>query len=200
MKRKINLKFIPCALATALLALPIFSNAATSLVSTNRYLVSEGVDFTLGNDGASSFLFNWTDPSGSPAPSFSGVADPTLVLTLGQTYTFQRVSTAHPFAIVDNSAAAFISGSDGAYTRTTSDSSLISAATFLTANPGTPGTQITWTPDQVGDFWYICTVTSHTGMSGLISVVPEPSAFALLAGVFALIVIGLRRNLRPCHV
>lgn len=185
----------------AFLILPTFSHAITTLVSPSVYSVSESVDFTIGNSGSSSFLLNWTDPTGNPALSFSGITDPTLVLTLGQTYTFQRISTAHPFAIMDNSAAAFIDGTDGSYFRTTTDSAVITSAILepndqFIANPGTPGNLITWTPDQLGDFWYTCTVTSHTGMAGLISVVPEPSAFGLITGVFALTALGSRRGCR----
>lgn len=168
------------------------SHAVTTLVSPSSYAVSEGVAFTMGNTAASDFTFNWTDPSGAPPLSFTGKADPTLVLTLGQTYTFQRTSVNHPFAIMDNSAAAFITGTDGSYLRTISDSSLITAATLLTVSPREPGTVVSWTPNQLGDFWYTCTVTSHPGMTGLITVVPEPSAFGLIAGGLAFA--GLRRR------
>jgi hypothetical protein len=170
-------------------------HAVTLNTAPSLYSVSEGVSFTIGNNGASDFLFNWTDPSGNPPASFSNIADPTLVLTLGQTYTFQRTSSAHPFAIMDNSAAAFMSGTDGNYTRTTSDSSVISAATFLTASPGTPGAAMTWNPNQLGDFWYTCTVTGHPGMAGKFSVVPEPSTYALFGLGFLCVVYSSRRVL-----
>ncbi len=180
---------------TAFTAIPT-THALTLNTGTSLYSVSEGVSFTIGNNGASDFLFNWTDPSGNSPASFSNIADPTLVLTLGQTYTFQRTSSAHPFAIMDNSAAAFMSGTDGNYIRTTSDSSVISAATFLTASPGTPGAAITWNPNQLGDFWYTCTVTGHPGMAGKFSVVPEPSTYALFALGFLCVVYTSRKSLR----
>lgn len=181
--------------------LATMSHAVTTLVSPSRYTVTEGVAFTLGNSGASHFLFNWTDP-GPGGASFSGIEDPTLVLTLGQTYTFQRISTAHPFVIMDNTASAFISGSDGTFVRTSTLASDISGATLtpvedFTANPATvdgPGNIISWTPTEVGDFWYTCTVTSHTGMTGKITVIPEPSTIALLAGGFAFAAIRRRRR------
>lgn len=180
---------------TAFTAIPT-THALTLNTGTSLYSVSEGVGFTIGNSGASDFLFNWTDPTGNPPASFSNIADPTLVLTLGQTYTFQRTSTAHPFAIMDNSAAAFIVGVDGGYRRNTNVSTDISNATFLTANPGTPGVAITWTPNQLGDYWYTCAVADHTLMTGKFSVVPEPSTYALFALGFLCVVYTSRKSLR----
>jgi hypothetical protein len=95
---------------------------------------------------------------------------------------------------MDNSAAVFIGGTDGNHFRTTTDSGLITAATLLTVSPGTPGDVISWTPSQVGDFWYTCTVTSHPDMAGKITVIPEPSAFALIAGGFAFAALRRRRG------
>lgn len=194
MKYKTHPRLIQCGIASSLILLTTMSHAVTTLVSPSRYSVTEGVAFTLGNNGASDFLFNWTDPAGAPSSSGLNIADPTLVLTLGQTYSFQRTSLAHPFALMDNSAAAFISGTDGSFSRTTSDSTLISAATLFTVSPGTPGTAVSWTPDQVGDFWYTCTVLSHPGMTGKITVIPEPSAFGLIAGGFACAALRRRRG------
>jgi hypothetical protein len=187
-------------IASGFLMLATMTHAATTLVIPSKYSVTEGVDFTLGNNGASDFLFNWTDPSGVPPLSFSDIADPTLVLTLGQTYTFQRISGSHPFAIMDNSAATFISGTDGSFFRTSTNSSDINNATLtpiadFTANPGPTSDLISWTPSQVGDFWYSCTVTGHTGMTGKLTVVPEPSAFGLIAGGFAIAALLGRRRI-----
>lgn len=198
MNDKIYTRHLQCVLAISFLMLPSFSHAVTTLVSPSRYTVNEGVAFTLGNSGADHFLFNWTDPSGDPALSFSDQIDPTLVLTRGQTYTFQRITGSHPFIIMNNTAAGFIDGSDGSFFRTTTDSALITAATLqpsgdFTASGGTPGNTITWTPDQLGDFWYTCSVTSHTGMTGLITVIPEPSSFAVLAGLGAFGLVATRR-------
>ena len=176
------------------------SHAVTTLVSWSRYSVPEGVAFTLGNNGALDFLFNWVYPSGASPLSFSNIAaDPTLILTLGQTYTFQRISSSHPFAIMNNTAAAFMSGTDGTYSRTTTSSADINNATLtpiadFTASPAPTMDLITWTPGQVGDFWYTCTVTSHPGMAGKITVIPEPSAFVLIAGGFAFAALRRRRD------
>lgn len=174
------------------------TSALTVSESANVYSVNEGVSFDIGNSDASNFLFSWSDPDPS-ANSFSGLADPTLVLTIGETYTFQRTSGSHPFIIMDNSASAFIAGTDESYSRTTYDSALISAATLtpianFTADPSPTTDFISWTPDAQGDFWYTCSVSSHTGMTGLISVVPEPSSFALITSATAFALACLRRR------
>lgn len=171
MKNKTHLRLLQCGILSCSLILATPSHAQTTLVSPNVYSVDSGVAFTLGNSGATSFLFNWTDPTGAPPPSFSNIADPTLILRIGQTYTFQRITAAHPFAIMNNSAAAFMTGTDGSYSRTTADINVINNATLtpiadFTANPGPTTDFISWTPSQVGNFWYTCTVTSHPGMSG----------------------------------
>jgi hypothetical protein len=198
MKKKTYPRLLQYVIASGFLMLATITHAASTFLIPSKYSVTEGVDFTLGNNGTSDFLFNWTDPSGTPPPSFSGIADPTLVLTLGQTYTFQRISGSHPFAIMNNSAATFISGTDGSFFRTSTNSSDINNATLtpfadFTADPGPTSDLITWTPSQVGDFWYTCTVTGHTGMTGKLTVVPEPLASGLIAGGFAIAALLRRR-------
>jgi hypothetical protein len=193
----LSLKSIFGCIFVAMLCTP-FASALTVSESANVYSVNEGVSFNIGNSGASDFLFSWSDPNPS-ANSFSALADPTLVLTIGETYTFQRTSGSHPFIIMGSSASAFISGTDGSYSRTTSDSALITAATLtpianFTADPSPSSDLISWTPDALGDFWYTCSVSGHTGMTGLISVVPEPSSFALIASASAFALACLRRR------
>lgn len=193
----LSLKSISGYIFVATLCIP-YASALTVSESANVYSVNEGVSFDIGNSGASDFLFSWSDPNPS-ANSFSALADPTLVLTIGETYTFQRTSGSHPFIIMGSSASAFISGTDGSYSRTTSDSALITAATLtpianFTADPSPSSDLISWTPDALGDFWYTCSVSGHTGMTGLISVVPEPSNFALIASASAFALACLRRR------
>ena len=159
------------------------------------FTIDEGVDFELGNSGASNYLFTWTDPGGGP--TFSNEADPTLVLTAGETYTFVRTSSSHPFIIMDETAGSFISGTDGAYFRTTTDGTLLDDATLkpiadFTADPFPSGDVITWDP-TVGDYWYTCRVTGHTGMTGRISVVPEPASFSFL-GMAGVLWVSRRRR------
>lgn len=191
--------FLTSGVAASLILFATVSHAATTLIGQSLYRITEGVAFTIGNNGANDFTFNWTDP-GASGESFSNVTDPTLVLTLGQTYTFQRVSTAHPFIIMSDAAAAFIDtqNGNGNFFRTTTDSTLInstilSPAVDYTANPGTPGNIISWTPDTAGDFWYTCQVASHTQMTGGFSVIPEPNEYILLSAGLLGLVLLLRR-------
>ena len=195
MNKKPNQRHLQYGIVSSFLLLAPLSHAATTLVSTSKYLVNEGVAFAIGNSGASGFLFSWTDSSGA----FSGVSDPTLVLEIGQTYTFQRTAAAHPFAIMDNSASTFIAGTDGSYSRTSSIAADITAAILtptadFTASPAPTEDFITWIPTQVGDYWYTCTVASHLGMTGKITIVPEPSVFCLVAGGVAFAALRRRRG------
>lgn len=169
-----------CLLCAMLILACTKIHAATTLLSDSRYSVDASVDFSLTNQGASNFLFTWNDTNGT----FSNVADPTLVLTAGQTYTFERVSSLHPFIIMDSSYA-FIAGSDGEYVRTSSSAVAMSDATLtpvadFTSDPG-GGDPITWTPSvsDVGTYWYTCEVTGHGSMTGRIDVIPEPSTCLL---------------------
>lgn len=188
-----SFKIVAC-----LLFLSAVSHASTTLVSPSKYAVNQGVAFTLNNNSASQFLFNWTDPEGT---SWTNIPNPTLVLTLGQTYTFQRISSAHPFAIMNDTAANFITGTDGAFVRTTSISTTINAAiltptTDYIARPE-PGNTISFA-QTIGTYWYTCTVPSHTGMAGQLSVIaiPEPSVVGLVASGLTLAALGRRFILR----
>jgi plastocyanin len=166
------------------------SVAETSQIAPNVYRVSGGVEFTLGNAGASNYLFTWSDASGT----YSGIIDPTLILSSGQTYQFRRISIAHPFAITDDTLP--VSGSDGNYVRGTTSASVISAATLdpiadFTADPAPTSDFIEWTPTapDAGTYYYVCTVTSHTGMTGKImveagSVSNERSSFGSIKALF----------------
>jgi plastocyanin len=183
---------IPLFVVLLLTTLTFSAQAVTTLVSPSIYSVTERVTFSLANNGASDFLFSWTDPSGSPANSFTNIADPTLKLSIGQTYTFQRTSTSHPFVIMNNTISSFISGTDGSFSRTTSDFNTITSATIFTANPGTPGAAANWTPTIAGDYFYTCSVGSHGGMTGKISVIPEPSSLSLL--LLSLGALSIRRR------
>lgn len=200
MKLKVNLRLIPWAAAPCLLMLSSLSQATTTLVSTSKYSVTEGVAFSIGSSGVSNFLFSWTDPTGLPPLTSTGVVDPTLVLTIGQSYTFTRTSSSHPFAIMSNSAASFIFGTDGVYQRSSFaqsdiDTAILSPAVNFIANPAiSTNNLITWVPDQVGDFWYTCTVPSHPGMTGKITVVPEPSALCIGAVGVAFATLRRRRT------
>ena len=159
---------------TTALALTLTAGAAaqTTQIGPSRFSVETGVAFELGNQGASNYLFTWTDSSGT----FAALIDPTLELVAGETYTFQRVSGSHPFAICDDTLP--VTGSDGAYGRTTADITVINGATLqpiadFTADPAPTTDLITWTPTaaDVGVYYYTCTVTGHVGMTGRIEVI-----------------------------
>ena len=200
MKARRYLAQVRQALIVISLGLPFTAHAATTLFIPNVYEVDEGVAFTLENNSSSDFLFNWSDPS-APFDSFSSIADPTLILTVGETYTFERITGAHPFVIMDASAATFMSVTNGSYVRTTTNGDSIDSATLsptadFTADPGPTDDLIQWTPTEAGEFWYTCRVTGHGGMSGAITVVPEPSATSLVLGGAAALAFGRRRR-RP---
>ncbi|MEO0513878.1 MAG: hypothetical protein AAF086_01110 [Planctomycetota bacterium] len=155
--------------------------AATTVISPNVYRIDAGVTLNLGNQGASNYLFNWTDSSGT----FTNISDPTLELVAGQTYTFQRISGSHPFVITDDTLP--VTGSDGSFSRATSSGTVIDAATLtpiadFTANPAPTTDQIIWTPtlSDLGDYFYTCRVTGHVGMTGAIRVIPEPASGMLI--------------------
>jgi hypothetical protein len=95
---------------------------------------------------------------------------------------------------MNNTISSFISGTDGSFSRTTSDFNTITNATIFTANPGTPGTAVNWTPTVAGDYFYTCSVGSHGGMTGKIVAVavPEPSSLSLL--LLSLGALSLRRR------
>jgi len=183
-------RLIPAFAILLVTTLTFSAQAVTTLVSPSIYSVTERVTFSLATNGASDFLFSWTDSSGT----FSGLPDPTLRLTIGQTYTFQRTSTSHPFVVLNNTIASSIDGTDGSFLRKSSDFSTYSGATIFTANQGTPGPAVNWTPTIAGDYFYTCSVGSHGFMTGKIVAVaiPEPSALSLL--LLSLGALSLRRR------
>ena len=104
------------------------------------------------------------------------------------------------FVLMDNSAATLIKQIGDSYSRKDSTTGSQIAAAILkpvadfTAEPSPTNDLITWTPEAVGDFWYTCSVVGHTTMTGKISVVPEPSSFALIASAVAFALVCLRRR------
>ncbi|MEZ6317734.1 MAG: GC-type dockerin domain-anchored protein [Phycisphaerales bacterium] len=160
---------------TALLTLAAPALADTTMTAAHVYEIDAAVDFAIANSGSSSFLFTWTDASGT----FTDVEDPTLILSAGQTYTFRRTTGSHPFSITDNTLV--VTGTDGSYARTTTDIAVMDAATLqpmadFIADPAPTADMITWalTGADVGDYYYTCRVTFHTGMTGRIQVVAAP--------------------------
>ncbi len=150
--------------------------ADTTQTGPSVYEIDEGVAFTMGNFASSDYLLNWSDGSGT----FSDIVDPTLVLTAGETYTFENLTGVHPFVITDDTLE--VDGSDGSFSRLTTDSAVINAATLgpiadFTSDPG-GGDLITWTPsnEDAGDYYYTCRITGHLGMTGKIVIVEGAAA------------------------
>lgn len=171
-------------IACALMALAgSLANADTNQTGPHTYEVDAGVSFTMSNLGSSSFLFEWIDKSGF----FTNVEDPTLVLTAGETYTFENMTSIHPFNITDDTLP--VDGTDGSFFRLTTDINVINNASLqpmadFISNPG-GGDLITWTPttDDVGTYYYTCRIVHHIDMTGkLVVVAPAASCPADLTG------------------
>ncbi|PCI10015.1 hypothetical protein COB72_04530 [bacterium] len=164
--------------AIAILALASGLAAAdTTQTGPSIYEVDAGVTFDIGNFGSQSFLFTWIDKSGF----FEFVIDPTLILTAGETYSFNADTGFHPFIIADGELLP-VQGTDGSYFRTTTsgtvldDATLVPIADFTSDPDGTD--PIVWdiTEAEVGDYWYTCRIAGHLDMTGRIQVVSGAAA------------------------
>lgn len=168
------------------------SPAETTLVRPNVYNVPDSVAFSIGANGASDFVFDWPNPNSSSGVHTTGIYDPTLILSIGSTYTFERNSSGHPFAILDTVSSSYFSGTDGNFYRNVPD---MSALTILfTASPA-PGNIVSWTPTIAGDYFYTCTVGSHQSMAGLLTVVatvPEPATLTFTAIILMFVLLYRR--------
>lgn len=158
-------------LATLLAISSGAARADTEVVAPSIYKVTTGVEFSLSADGVSDFLFSWSDAGGT----FVSVADPTLILRSGQTYTFRNTTSIHPFIITDDSLP--VTGADGSYSRTTTNVATLDAATLspiadFTADVAPTTDAIVWTPQSAdaGQYYYTCHVNFHAAMTGAIEV------------------------------
>jgi len=166
------MKHLAIALVAICLAAPAV--AETTQLSTHVYKVDEGVTFSISNSGATSFLLSWSDSGGT----FTDVEDPSIILSINETYVFKRTTGSHPLLITD--ATLPTDGTDGSYFRTTTDAGVINAAVLtpvadFTADPAPTSDEISWTPSgsQIGNYFYTCAVVFHTGMTGGIRVVMD---------------------------
>ena len=171
-----------------LLAMPT-AYGSTTLVN-GVYQVNENASFQINNSGASHFVFTW-------GSTFSGLNDPTLELYVGKNYSFNRISSSHPFAITKGLP---VTGALGSLSTTSSSPGSFvyqpeNAGAFISSPDGLD--PISWTPTgaDIGIYHYACTVSGHVGMVGQIAVVPEPSTLGLI--VVGLSVLGLRRRSSP---
>ena len=170
-------------IVAALIAASTVVHADTTQTGPSTYVVDEGVTFTLLSQGSSHYLISWSDDSGT----FTDIADPTLVLSSGETYVFDNNTFSHPFRVTNDSLP--VTGTDGNYSRATSslaeinDASLQPLADF-TADPEPVDDAITWTPgaSDAGDYYYTCLVLSHASMTGKLVVEAPASCPADLTG------------------
>lgn len=174
---RISLLFLAASVAPELALL----QADTVVVGGGIYEVNEGVNFELRHVSSSNYLFSWEDPDGT---TFTDIPDPELHLTVGETYTFERYSTAHPFRITTDQLPVKVLATAGGrlLQRDTQDEAVIDAASLtpladFTADPSTvnevaSGDPITLavTESHVGTHYYTCTVVSHDFMTGAIVV------------------------------
>jgi len=151
---------------------PTLLHADTTQTGTHVYEVNAGVTFSLHKAGTSSWLWSWTDTSGT----FSNIQDPTIILTAGETYTFDNFTSIHPFGIADDTLP--VAGTDGNFFRTTTSMGVITAAILdpfpdFVANPAPQIDDIVWSPTNaaIGTYYYTCLITFHTGMVGQIRIV-----------------------------
>ncbi len=167
------------AIAIAIALMPAAAFADTTQTGPSVYEIDAGVAFSIANSGASHFLYSWSDASGT----FTDIEDPTLVLSVGETYTFARTTGSHPLGITDDTLP--VTGTDGSFERTTTDIAVIDAAMLqpmddFIADPAPTTDMISWTPGagDAGDYFYTCRVTFHTGMAGAIRIVSAGCNFA----------------------
>jgi plastocyanin len=177
-----------------LLSAATAAHAVTTRVGTNNvYQVDQGVTFNIGNIESNHFTFTWQDGY----TVFGGIQDPTLYLSAGQTYTFRRDTSGHNFVLLKPSFTYMTGSEQSGYTRSTSIESFISDHTRGVAVFG--GNVITFKPTDQEinlDFWYTCQVTSHPGMAGKITVIPEPSTLGLAAAALLGLALVKQRSRR----
>jgi hypothetical protein len=179
-------KFLAACAVVVLLAGS--AQSETIVQGPNRYEVTAGVTFSVDNLSSNGYLLSWFDDTGT----ISGVLNPTLVLRVGQTYTFRRVSAKHPLVLANASLP--VSGTDGAFVRTTSDRTVIDAAILqpladFTADPAPTTDAIVWTPTGDAVYYYTCDVPAHTSMTGQIvsgagSVAAEARSWSSLKALY----------------
>ena len=197
--------FKPTPAIIKLLALSLTGTSAlvanTTLISSSVYSVTASTAFTTTANGSSDYLFSWTD---ADSDSFSNIADPTLILTVGETYTFQRSDGLHPLVLTTDALP--VTGTDGSFARSTSDladitDNQLTPTEDFTADPAPTSDLITWTPtvSDLGTYYYTCLVQFHSNMTGQLQVVPEPSAYPTIGGLLGLSVALWRRNSGPTN-
>ncbi|MDF1861543.1 MAG: hypothetical protein P1U87_15105 [Verrucomicrobiales bacterium] len=173
---------VPIAIALCAVLLPSASRAETSQGSAGPrpiYRSTSNLDPTAGNNGADDFLISWTATTGvSP----SNVADPHIVLEVGQYFSLSRSSSGHPFFVMSGNMPVKINKAGKLY-RPFNDQGTLDSYKLADGNGlahgslqdnGTTqgGNPIFWQP-TVGTYYYTCGVPGHNNMVGRIDVVPS---------------------------
>jgi plastocyanin len=110
--------------------------------------------FKIDNEGTNGFTFE-NMPNNNPE----------ILLIKGQTYTFERTSASHPLRIVKEADITLIAN-------TLPVQRTIEIPDSFGLGDAVLNSPLTWTPDTLGVYYYICTVNSHTRMIGKIIVEP----------------------------
>lgn len=175
-------------LLVQLLALPV--QATTTQLSTHVWRVNDGAEFFVSNIGGTSYLFTWTDVNGT----FTDIEDPSFVFSVNKNYKFHRTTTSHPFVLTDDTLQ--VLGTDGSFSRTTLvtqeiDDSTLSPRADFTADPAPTSDFISWTPGplDLGNFYYTCRISPHTGMTGKLRIIEfsvpvHEHSFGSLKGIY----------------
>ena len=143
-----------------------FALPLTPLVG-NSFRVTESAVFDV-DAGAGTYLVDMSSQGGSTQE-----ADPTLILTAGQTYDFVRTDIGHDIVIM-NADIPTAENPDGTLYRTVTDSTLNDFA--LSENIiGNSSASVRWTPTDAGVYYYTCYFPSHQQMFGKLIVVPARS-------------------------
>ena len=167
--------------------------------ASDVYYLESSTDIDL-TGGSGNFYFDFLDDGALP----SSTSDTKLILNTSSTYTFTHVGSGHPFIILEHSFMSPFNPNTSTGLRDSFPTTLPEAAAYVTVSDSEPlylvaniEDSFTWSPSEleIGSYWYTCAISGHRDFLGQISVVPEPSNYALLLGGLALgLIVFLRRR------
>ena len=181
------------AIITAFSAVNVYDSAS------NVYYLESSTDIDL-TGGSGNFYFDFLDDGALP----SSTSDTKLILNTSSTYTFTHVGSGHPFIILEHSFMSPFNPNTSTGLRDNFPTTLPEAAAYVTVSDSEPlylvaniEDSFTWSPSEleIGSYWYTCAIAGHRDFLGQISVVPEPSSYALILGGLAFgLLVFLRRR------
>jgi len=187
----VSINFI--AIITAFGAVNVYDSAS------NVYYLESSTDIDL-TGGSGNFYFDFLDDGALP----SSTSDTKLILNTSSTYTFTHVGSGHPFIILEHSFMSPFNPNTSTGLRDNFPTTLPEAAAYVTVSDSEPlylvaniEDSFTWSPSEleIGSYWYTCAIAGHRDFLGQISVVPEPSSYALILGGLAFgLLVFLRRR------